>query len=48
MSAVLSAEARLGIDISEFTQQDGKKKRTAKRLCLTNVTAECYYLCVLS
>ena len=23
---------------SEFTQQDGKKKRTAKRLCVTNVT----------
>ena len=24
--------------ISEFTQQDGRKKRTAKRLCITNVT----------
>ena len=24
--------------ICEFTQQDGKKKRTAKRLCVTNVT----------
>ena len=23
---------------SEFTQQDGTKKRTAKRLCVTNVT----------
>ena len=23
---------------SEFTQQDGRKKRTAERLCLTNVT----------
>ena len=23
---------------SEFTQQDGRKKRTAKRLCVTNVT----------
>ena len=25
-------------DNSEFTQQDGGKKRTAKRLCVTNVT----------
>ena len=24
--------------ISEFTQQDGRKKRIAKCLCLTNVT----------
>ena len=24
--------------ISEFTQQDGRKKRTAKRSCVTNVT----------
>ena len=24
--------------ISEFTQQDGRKKRTAKRLCVSNVT----------
>ena len=24
--------------ISEFTQQDGRKKRTAKLLCVTNVT----------
>ena len=24
--------------ISEFTQQDGRKKRTAKCLCVTNVT----------
>ena len=24
--------------ISEFTQQDGGKKRTAKQLCVTNVT----------
>jgi len=23
---------------SEFTQQDGRKKRTAKHLCVTNVT----------
>ena len=23
---------------SEFTQQDGRKKTTAKRLCVTNVT----------
>ena len=25
-------------DNSEFTQQDGRKKRMAKRLCVTNVT----------
>ena len=25
-------------DNSEFTQHDGRKKRTAKRLCVTNVT----------
>ena len=25
-------------DISEFTQQDGRKKRTAERSCVTNVT----------
>ena len=24
--------------IREFTQQDGRKKRTAKQLCVTNVT----------
>ena len=24
--------------VNEFTQQDGGKKRTAKRLCVTNVT----------
>ena len=24
--------------IGEFTQQDGRKKRTAKRFCATNVT----------
>ena len=24
--------------ISEFTKQDGRKKRTAKSLCVTNVT----------
>ena len=24
--------------ISEFTQQDGRKKRTAKHLCVTNMT----------
>ena len=29
---------RLQTVISEFTQQDGRKKRTAKRLCMTNVT----------
>ena len=27
-----------GPNISEFTQQDGRKKRTAKQLCVTNVT----------
>ena len=26
------------LDISEFTQRDGRKKRTANRLCVTNVT----------
>ena len=26
------------LHISEFTQQDGRKKRTAKQLCVTNVT----------
>ena len=26
------------IIISEFTQQDGRKKRTAERSCVTNVT----------
>ena len=25
-------------ETSKFTQQEGKKKRTAKRLCMTNVT----------
>ena len=25
-------------DLSEFAQQDGRKKRTTKRLCVTNVT----------
>jgi len=25
-------------DTNEFTQQEGRKKRTAKRLCVTNVT----------
>ena len=27
-----------GFRNSEFTLQDGRKKRTAKRLCVTNVT----------
>ena len=26
------------LDNSEFTQQDGRKKKTAERLCVTNVT----------
>ena len=26
------------LDISEFTQRDSRKKRTANRLCVTNVT----------
>ena len=30
---------------SEFTQQDGRKKRTTKRLCVTNVTAIIYEFC---
>ena len=42
--------------ISEFTQRDGRKKRTAKHLCVTKVTGLlpethkgfCYYLGVLS
>ena len=42
--------------ISEFTQRDGRKKRTAKHLCVTKVTGLlpethkgfCYYLAVLS
>ena len=25
-------------NVSEFTQRDGREKRTAKRLCVTNVT----------
>ena len=29
----------------KFTQQDGRKKRTAKRLCVTNVTAVTYEFC---
>ena len=33
------------MDISEFTQQDGRKKRIAKCMCVTNVTSYC--LCVL-
>ena len=28
-------------DNSEFTQQDGRKRRTAKRVCVTNVTGLC-------
>ena len=32
-SAVLSV-----LNITELTQQDGREKRTAKRLCVTNVT----------
>ena len=41
-SPIFAVEAneirRLQTDISEFTQRDGRKKRTAKRLCVTNVT----------
>ena len=33
-----SAVHALFLSNSEFTQQDGRKKRTAKRLCVTNVT----------
>ena len=31
----------LSPDNSEFTQQDGRKRRTAKRVCVTNVTGLC-------
>ena len=35
----LSSPVRLRkFTVSEFTQQDVRKKRTAKRLCVTNVT----------
>ena len=30
--------AQLSLNISELTWQDGREKRTAKRLCVTNVT----------
>ena len=36
---------RLATNGSEFTQQDGRKKRTTKRLCVTNVTAITYEFC---
>ena len=29
------------MDISEFMQQDGRKKRTAKCMCVTNLTSYC-------
>ena len=32
---------------NEFTQQDGRKKRTAKRLCVTNVTVIIHEFCDL-
>ena len=40
LGVVLVADASLDLEvpISEFTQQDGRKKRKAKRLCVTNVT----------
>ena len=37
-SGVFCCKRRLIRDLSEFTQQDGRKKRTTKRLCVTNVT----------
>ena len=30
-------------DNSEFTQQDGRKRRKAKRVCVTNVTGLCHH-----
>ena len=33
-----SSSVGFALIISEFTQQDGRKKRTAKHLCVTNVT----------
>ena len=37
MTCVVAAVAVV-IGNSEFTQQDGRKKRTAERSCVTNVT----------
>ena len=37
-SGVFPCKRRLIRDLSECTQQDGRKKRTTKRLCVTNVT----------
>ena len=42
LGVVLVADASL-VPVSEFTQQDGRKKRTAKRLCVTNVTRLLHY-----
>ena len=36
--ALLALSFVTKLENSEFTQQDGKKKRTAKQLCVTNVT----------
>ena len=33
-----SSSVGFSLIITEFTQQDGRKKRTAKHLCVTNVT----------
>ena len=37
-SGVFSCKRLLVRDLSECTKQDGRKKRTTKRLCVTNVT----------
>ena len=39
-SGVFSCKRWLIRDLSEFTQQDSRKKRTTKRLCVTNVTGK--------
>ena len=38
MSVWIEVMDMLRVCVSEFMQQDGRKKRTAKHLCVTNVT----------
>ena len=38
VSRCMRSNMKCPVDISEFTQQDGRKKRTAERSCVTNVT----------
>ena len=38
LMSLLGRTSRRSLAISQFTQQDGRKRRTAKRLCVTNVT----------